>query len=160
MCPEISKEFKRLHKKTSWKTSSQLINKHTQNPSKVSPLYSTQTSECLRALPGSVLFLIWGHEGLFAGKLWQSTWPHKDRQHWLSCVNTCWRKAPLALHGVPPPPPHPDSPNVSTWITVCSVPSDMNCALKGRRHLLVVSNTSDHRAHGTFIAERFPNRGV
>lgn len=58
-------------------------------------------------------FFIWGHGGLFfPGWLWLSTWPHKDRQRWLSYANTCWGIAPLTQDEI-----FPDEPNVSAGIT-------------------------------------------
>lgn len=63
-------------------------------------------------------FFIWGHGGLFfPGWLCLSTWPHKDRQRWLSYVNTCWGIAPLTLHEI-----FPLLPNVSAGMRVRSVP--------------------------------------
>lgn len=42
-----------------------------------------------------------GQGGLFfPGWLCLSTWPHKDRQRWLSYINTCRGIAPLTLHEI------------------------------------------------------------
>lgn len=94
--------------------SSPLINTRTPNLIEESPqllkIGVSESSSWLHPWP----FFIWGHGGLFfPGWLCLSTWPHKDRQRWLSYVNTCWGIAPLTLHEI-----CPNKPNVSTGKTV------------------------------------------
>lgn len=79
-----------------------------------------------RAPLGSILgpFLIGGHGGLvFPGWLCLSTWPHKDRQRWLSYINTCWGIAPLTLHEIFPPP----APHSANAITESTALLEINC---------------------------------
>lgn len=74
-----------------------------------------------RAPLGSILgpFLIGGHGGLFfPGWLCLSTWPHKDRQRWLSYINTCRGIAPLTLHEIS---------HLPNAITECTALLEINC---------------------------------
>lgn len=126
--------------------SSPLINACTPNLIEESPrllgIGVSESSSWLHPWP----FFIWGHGGLFfPGWLCLSTWPHKDRQRWLSYVNTCWGIAPLTLHEI-----CPNKPNVSTGIAVCPVPFDIKrppikpmLSTPSSLRLLRASNSSD-----------------